>query len=87
MSHSNLVASQFLKKTEESPYQPILNDLFLFLTLTNTLTYPVGVVELNVILRNNLFQVLCIQVHGDASFSGQVRIVLSNKRIRIDMCV
>ena len=39
-SQLNLVASQFLKKPQKSPYEPILNNLFLFLTLTNTLIYP-----------------------------------------------
>ena len=32
--------SAFLKKTQKSLYQPILNNLFLFLALTNTPIYP-----------------------------------------------
>ena len=41
-----LVASQFKKKPQKSPYQPTLNNLFFFLALTNTLIYPANYIFL-----------------------------------------
>ena len=45
------ISGFFLKKTQEFPYQPILNNLFLFLTLTNTLINPVIYIFLRVRVR------------------------------------
>ena len=50
------------KKTRESPYQPILNNLFLFLTITNTFIYPANHIFLCVCVCACVFVCLCMYV-------------------------